>query len=339
MAVASPHQPAATIAAGRHYIALADQARALQTLGSKRRLQVALGLIWLFNGVLQFQPFMFTRSFVTEIVAPNTADQPGFVAWPIRLAEHLIEPRVAFFNAFAATLQILIGLGLLYRPTVRIALLGSVGWALSVWWIGEGLGGLFTGSASPLTDAPGAAVLYVFASLILWPRPVGGLLGRRGALVAWTILWLGSAALWLLPVNRAADGVHDQIADAPSGAGWLSSIESSAANAASGHGLAIAIVAAALSVAVGLASLRDRSAGLSLILAVLLGLGYFVVGQGLGGIFTGSGTDPGTGPLFVLLALALYAIRPPRPIAGVPTRRGGIARRERRAVEPRTSTH
>lgn len=236
-------------------------------------------------------------------------DHVGLVAWPIRLTEHLIEPRVALFNALAATLQILIGLGLLYRPTVRIALLGSVGWALSVWWIGEGLGGLFTGSASPLTGAPGAALLYVFSSLILWPRPVGGLLGRRGALVAWTILWLGSAALWLLPVNRAADAVHNQIADAPSGTGWLSSIESSVANAASGHGLAIAIVAAALSVAVGLASLNDRSAGLSLILAVLLGVGYFVVGQGLGGIFTGSGTDPGTGPLLVLLALAFYAIR------------------------------
>ena len=32
---------------------------------------------------------------------------------------------------------------------------------------------------------------------------------------------------------------------------------------------------------------------------------FWVSGQGLGGIFTGSGTDPNTGPLIVLLALAM----------------------------------
>jgi hypothetical protein len=53
----------------------------------------------------------------------------------------------------------LIGPGLIYRPTVKVALLASFGWSLGVWWIGEGLGGLSTGTASPLTGAPGAALL------------------------------------------------------------------------------------------------------------------------------------------------------------------------------------
>jgi len=39
-------------------------------------------------------------------------------------------------------------------------------------------------------------------------------LGKRGALVGWAILWLGSAALWLLPATRTADAVHNQIAHA-----------------------------------------------------------------------------------------------------------------------------
>jgi hypothetical protein len=39
-------------------------------------------------------------------------------------------------------------------------------------------------------------------------------------------------------------------------------------------------------------------------------LAYWVVGQGLGGIFQGGATDPNAGPLFVLLACALYALVP-----------------------------
>jgi hypothetical protein len=322
MSAAIPHRPAASTAAGRH---------AHQSLGAERSLRAALGLIWLADGVLQLQPFMFTRSFVTEIIAPNTAGQPGFVAWPITVAEHLIEPRVALFNAFAAALQILIGLGILYRPTVRIALLGSIGWALSVWWIGEGLGGLFTPAASPFTGAPGAALLYVLASLIIWPRTSrqaprswqagrhleGGILGKRGALVAWAILWLGSAALWLLPANRTTDAVHDQIAHAPSGASSLSSIQASLAATTEGHGAIIAIAGATLSAAIGLAALLNRWKEPSVALTVVLALIYFVAGQGMGGILTGTGTDPGTGPLLVWLALAIYAIRRPNSTPAV----------------------
>jgi hypothetical protein len=326
MSLASSHRPAAIVAAGRssrdgwRRIGLAGHARSRRAPGAGRPLQVALGLIWLADGVLQVQPFMFTRSFATQIIAPNTVGQPGFVAWPVKLAENLIEPRVTLFNALAATLQVLIGLGLIVRPTVKIALLASLAWALGVWWIGEGLGGLFTGSASPLTGAPGAALLYVAATLILWPRSrpqlVGGLLGRRGALAAWAILWLGSAALWLLPANRSAEAVHNQIANAPSGAAWLSSLQAHLATAAAGDGLLIAIVAATLSAAIGLAMFLDRSARLSLLLTVALALIYFAIGQGMGGVLTGSGTDPGTGPLLIMLALAVYATRHPHQPSG-----------------------
>lgn len=332
MSITSP-RPAAIPAAGRRFrvrprvAGHASHSWVGPTMGIERGLRLALGLIWLADGVLQLQSFMFTRSFVTQIIAPNAVDQPRFVAWPVALAEHLIEPRVALFNASAATIQILIGLGLLYRPTVRMALLSSFAWALGVWWIGEGLGGLFTGAASPLTGAPGAALLYVFAGLILWPGN-GRLRARRpvrGMLVAWSVLWLGLAALWLLPANRAADAVRDQIASAPSGAGWLSSIQSTVAAATAGHGLVIAIAAAGLSAAIGLAVFLNRWATHSLALALVFALIYFAVGQGMGGILTGSGTDPGTGPLLVWLALAIYAIRQPNSTpAGV---RAGRSRR------------
>jgi hypothetical protein len=281
-----------------------------------RKLQIALGLIWLVDGALQLQPCMFRRSFVTQIIAPNEVGQPSVIATPIRLMAHLIEPRVAWFNLLAVTLQVLIGVGLIYRPTVKAALLTSFGWGLSVWWIGEGLGGLFTAHSSPLTGAPGAALLYVLAGLIAWPRDdsrtgttaAGGILGQRGARVAWAVLWLGSSALWLMPANRSDTSVHDAIANAPSGAQWLTSIQSTAAAAATGRGLAIALGAAVLSAALGLTVVLTRGAKLALALSTAIGLVCFLLGQGMGGILTGSGTDPGTGPLLILLAFSIYPL-------------------------------
>lgn len=272
----------------------------------QRAVQIALGLTWLLDGALQFQPFMFGRGFVSKVIAPNAIGQPGLVAGPVRLAAHLIEPRVALFSAVAATIQVLIGLGLIHRRTVRAALLVSFGWALGVWWIGEGLGGLLTGTASPLTGAPGPALLYVLVGLLAWPTKAGGLLGERGARRAWAALWVGSAALWLLPANRAANAMHDAIAGAPSGAAWLSSIHSDLAAATAGRGLLIATVAAGLSLAIALAVLLGRWTRPMLSLSLAISLVYFVLGQGMGGVLTGSGTDPGSGPLLMLLAVSLY---------------------------------
>jgi len=45
---------------------------------------------------------------------------------------------------------------------------------------------------------------------------------------------------------------------------------------------------------------------------------YWIVPQGLGGIFAGGATDPNAAPLFVLLAYAMFPImsdRRPRPAA------------------------
>ncbi|MDE3133459.1 MAG: hypothetical protein KGL15_05285 [Acidobacteriota bacterium] len=282
---------------------------------TQRRLQIALGLLWLLDGVLQLQPFMFTAAFATQIIAANAVGQPELVAAPIRLAAQLIEPHVALFNVFAAATQLSIGLGLLHRRTVRVALAGSFVWALGVWWTGEGLGGLLTGTASPLTGAPGAALLYILVGLIVWPRVASGsglaladgLPGRRGARIAWALLWAGLAALWLAPANRAAGAVHDAITAAPSGARWLSAIQSSAATAAAGHGPEIAISAAILSAAVGLSGLSKRFARPTLTVSIAIALIYFLIGQGMGGILTGSGTDLGSGPLLILLALAVAA--------------------------------
>jgi hypothetical protein len=246
-----------------------------------RHSQITLGLLWLIDGALQFQPYMFGKSFVTGVLLPSAAGQPGFIAGPISWAAHLIEPHVAVFNGFAAGLEVLIGVGLLYRPTVRLALMLSFVWAAGIWFIGEGLGMLLTGAASPLTGAPGAAPLYVLAGIMCWPgqaptgsvhqsRPVG-LIGDRSARLAWGAIWLGSAVLWLLPANSRNPGA------------------------------AIAIVLAITSGIVGLSLLYGWRPRAVLAVQISLGVVYWVLGQRLGGLFTGQATDVGTAPLMILI--------------------------------------
>jgi hypothetical protein len=114
--------------------------------------------------------------------------------------------------------------------------------------------------------------------------------------------------LWLLAANSGANATHDLISAAPSGASWLTSVQHAAADAANGGGLVIALVLAFVSAAIGVAVAINWRAKAFLAVAIVLNLAYWVLGQGLGGVLTGSGTDPNAGPLFILFALALYPL-------------------------------
>ena len=154
--------------------------RVWRPIGTQRTLQVVLGLLWLLDAGLQFQSFMFHRSFVETYVLANANGQPAVLAWIINNIGHFIEPHIAAWNTLFALVQVAIGLGLLFRPTVRYALCLSFAWALGVWVLGEGLGMLLTGTASALTGAPGSVLIYAMLGLLAWPtdrEPEDGAVG------------------------------------------------------------------------------------------------------------------------------------------------------------------
>jgi hypothetical protein len=279
---------------------------------SRRTVQTVLGLAWLLDAGLQFQSFMYSNGFI-QMLTGTRSGQPHWVAGPIGWAIGIADGNLDVFNTLFALTQLAIGLGLLYRPTVKLALAASFGWALYVWFFGEGLGMLFASTASPLTGAPGAALLYGLIGLIAWPnnRP-GGLLGASGARISWGVLWVVMGLVWLLPANSSANAISNQISSAPSNMGWLTSLQAHAATVAKDNGLLIAFVLAAVSVAIGIAEAVDWQARTFLWLAIYLNAIYWVIGQGLGGIQTGTATDPNAGPLFILLASTLFPLLPTR---------------------------
>jgi hypothetical protein len=297
-AIALPQSVRRAGATARNYLA-SDSRRAFQTV---------LGLIWLLDGALQFQPFMYGKGF-TQGLAALEAGQPHWLASSIHLATRVYQSPATLFNTLAALIQVFIGLGFLYRRAVKPAIVASLAWALGVWGFGEGFGMLLAGTANPLTGAPGAVVLYALIALLVWPsdRP-GGPLGVRGARAAWETVWLVMAWAWLLPANTGANATSDAIMSAP-GSGWLHGLQSSAASGARGHGDVIAIVLALVSAAIGIAVAKNWRPKPFLWLAIVLNIGYWVIGQGFGGVFyTNSATDLNSGPLFVLLALVLLSL-------------------------------
>jgi hypothetical protein len=274
----------------------------------RRTAQTVLGLIWLLDGGLQFQSFMYGNGFIQSLTS-GAAGQPGWLHDSVLWGAHTAQHDLAFWNTLFALTQVAIGLGLLHRRTVGSALVLSFFWSLVVWWFGEAFGMLFMKMAQPLTGAPGGVILYAVVGLIVWPNDrAGGLLGIRGARLAWGALWLLMAWLWLEAPSSSANATSAAIKAAPSGMSWLSTVQQWAASATKGDGLPIALVLAAASLAIAAAMVADWHPKPFLALSVGLSLAYWALGQGLGGIFQGGATDPNAGPLFVLLAYVLYAL-------------------------------
>jgi hypothetical protein len=288
----------------------------------RRMLQLCLGGLWLLDAILQYQSFMFTKAF-GQMLAATAPGNPAVIASPITWAASLVEHHGEALNTSFATVQLLLALGIAWRPTVKIALGASIAWSIGVWWLGEGLGSVLTGNASPVSGAPGAVLIYAALAVLLWPTDRGNApapfvaaraVGARASRALWLALWASMAYFSLLAANRAPQGLRDMISGMAAGEpGWLSSIDRFAAATVAQHGLTAAIVLATLLAVIAAGVyLPAPAARAALVLAIVVAAAIWVFGEALGTIFTGGGTDPNSGPLLALLALAYW----PRQMRG-----------------------
>ena len=235
---------------------------------TRRDLQVALGLLWLLDGVLQAQPFMFTSDFATQVIAPTGQEQPELVAAPVQWVSTAIAAHPVPWNAAFAAVQLLIGAGLLLPRTARSALTASIAWGLGVWFFAEGLSGIAGGDASLSAGAPGAALLLAVLAAAAWPdRDASSEPPARWLPLAWAIVWIGGA------VFEAAQG-----------------------------GSSVLVVAEYL---VGVGGLYARTRVPAAALGLALSLAFWGFDQAFGTLTSGQATDPNSGPVLVLMALAV----------------------------------
>ena len=282
----------------------------------RRRLQLMLAGIWLLDGILQFQEFMFSHGF-PQMLAGTAAGNPGFIASPITWTARIIAEHGTVTNALFAVIQLLIGLGIALRPTVRLALAGSIVWSVAVWWLGEGLGGLFNGTASPLNGAPGAVIIYALLAVLLWPpdrdRAVSFVAGRYTgpavARVLWLVLWGSLAYLSLAPATKAPKAAGGMVAGIASGQpGWLASTDNGMASYLNAHGPRFAVFLAVVLALVAVGIYLPAQAVKGVLVLAIATTAFLWVAEGLGAILAGGATDPNSGPLLALLAVSYWPL-------------------------------
>jgi hypothetical protein len=308
----------------------------------RRRVEIALGVIWLMDGALQFQPYMFSNAFFAGVLGMANMGLPG----PLSRVDYDVSTMLAahpvWWNACFATFQVAIGAGLLYGRG-RVAMLArsaSILWGIGVWLVGEGAGALFMGGTSLLTGAPGAALLYPLVTVAIWPvqvSPVEGRGVRAGSVdgggvragptegspmpassmkaraielvtqAGWVLAWVGSALLELQAANHAAGVPGAQIANGAAGEPWVfAALDRLVGHGVSGSGGLFAALLGSAAVGIGIGVLWRRTRAVALVSGIVVASFVGLVGQNLGGVLTGQGTDPGTAPLLILMAVILW---------------------------------
>ena len=100
--------------------------------------------------------------------------------------------------------------------------------------------------------------------------------------------------------------------------GWLVSMMNGLSGLAGQRGTEISLGLAVACALVAVGILAKPAIKPALIMAIVLAL-YFWLAEGLGGIFTGQGTDPNTGLLLILLAACYWPRnRVPHGVPAVP---------------------
>jgi hypothetical protein len=288
---------------------------------------------------------MFTSNFTSGVISPAAQGQPIVVAGPIHFFIHIFLLHPAIFNSLAATTQVILGVLILWERTTSIGLIGSIGWGLFVWVIGEGYGGIFSTHTILLMGAPGAALIYVILAIAVLPKTStkrAVIEDQRPApwlAIVWALLWIGGAIYQLLPGQNSVSNVSAMIAGNGAGQpGWLASIDNNTAsfiNRFSIHTTSIAnmhmsarqmltmqtqgqsgywfiLLLAFIQFAVGVAIFLPRYyRNVAISIGIVVSVLFWVIGQSFGGVFTGLATDPNAAILFILLGVAIIGCSNP----------------------------
>jgi hypothetical protein len=123
--------------------------------------RIAFGVIWLIDGVLEWQPADF-HNFL-QLITAMSQGQPAPLAAVINAGQVVAAVNPIMANALLAALETAIGLSLITNVLSRWALRISVLLAVMIWVFGQGLGMVFMPGATDIQSGP----LYVLVSLML----------------------------------------------------------------------------------------------------------------------------------------------------------------------------
>ena len=320
---------------------------------SRKALQRILGALWLIDGLLQLQPLMFTGNMINSIMRPMLQGQPGLFEPSLQFIVNQTTLHLALVNVVIAVVQILLGLGFLLLPDrwVKALLITSIVWALIVWFGGEGMSMLFTGTASILSGAPGAVLLYPLLGFAIYPRRKSDTASQQGkvnvrydglltrAQLRWILsgFWFFAALLQFQP-NWWQPGQISQTIGAMVGQGGLNTVlvdpvlrQLSNVTANIEIPLNITLIVVFLALGIGLAIVKQEQLRPFLIASIVVSVIFWYCSEAFGMIMTGMATDFNSGLLVVVMALACWP-----KVSALGVARARVAREVRQVEESET---
>ena len=292
---------------------------------ARKLLRLGFGWLWIFDGLLQLQSGM-PLGMPDGVIRPAASSSPVWLRALVDYGATLWSRHPVMVAASVVWIQLGVGILLLVAPRgwwSRWAGLAAVGWALVVWVFGEALGGILAPGASWLFGAPGAAVFYAVAGVLL-ALPDGAWSGGR---VGRLVLRVGGVFFLVMAVLQAWPGRGFwQGAEGKASAGSLLLMVKQMAQTSqpaflvdvlhafghldASHGWAVNLVVVGALAVIGLA-LCTASVPLmrpALWAAVALCTATWVLVQDLG-FLGGVGTDPNSMvPLVLVLASGFLAV-------------------------------
>ena len=302
----------------------ANRASRVPEPAARRVLRAGFGILWIFDGLLQAQPSM-PGGLPSGVLAPAATGSPGWVIRTVEWGGAAWSAHPVDAAAGAVWIQLGIGVWLLSAASPRwsrAAGLMTLGWGLIIWIFGEAFGSLLAPGASWLMGAPGAALFYCAAGVLLalplasWRDPrlgrfvlqaIGGLMLAFAVLQAWPGrgFWQGrlhgqpgplAAAIGQMAATKQPATLHRLLGDASS--------------LAASHGFGVNLATVITLAAIGGCLLSGRNALMrpAALAAIALCLADWVLVQDLG-FLGGLGTDPNSMvPQALILAAGLLAM-------------------------------
>jgi cytochrome oxidase Cu insertion factor (SCO1/SenC/PrrC family) len=291
---------------------------------ARRLLRVGFGILWIFDGSLQGQASM-PLGMAPQVIEPAAASSPSWV-------QHLDNAIATIWSyhpiaAPAAAVWIQVGLGAWLLAArrgelSRLAGVASAAWGLVVWIFGEAFGQIFAPGLSWAFGAPGPALFYVLAGLLMaLPLPAwsGPRLGKVVLQVMGTF-FMGMALLQAWPGRGFWEGgpkgslssMASQMSQAPQPhvlASWVASF--AAFDSRHGWGVNLFMVIALAATGAAFLNGRSRVVRWGVAFGVVFGLATWVLVQDLG-VLGGVGTDPNSMiPMALVFTSGYLALRHP----------------------------
>jgi cytochrome oxidase Cu insertion factor (SCO1/SenC/PrrC family) len=309
-------------------------------------LRIGFGLLWLLDAVLATQASL-PVGLPSGVIEPTAESSSAWV-------QHIVNWAGTTWSyhpvqAAAATVWIQAGIGLWLFAAQRgrlsrLAGAASLGWGLVVWVFGESFGGIFAPGLSWLSGAPGAALVYCVAGVLLMLPDRYWRTARLGRLMlaGLGVFLIGMAVLQAWPGRGFWQGTLGSVvqsAATTSQPSFIAGLLSRFAAFAGRDGLAVNLVAVIALAAIGLAFLTGRRAVIrpaTWAFVVLCGVAWILV-EDLG-FFGGLGTNPGSMIPMALIGVAAYVgstrVAEAEPEAGTGTAAPGAAGSWRAGLRP-----